>query len=402
MGATTVARKTQDGTAAKPAAEKSAIYVTQAELAHALVRAGRAIDRHAAIEAFRAVRIFTDDEDRVVVEVRGHSHNVVRLELDLDASFVGDVDRLVDHAKLKDMIKPFNKLETLTLRPLKAGLEVRSGQARFSVREAKRDDWPKLPALLGAGHDSTPVVPVHTYGEPFGEVIAAAATHASRDGGGERPILTGVRLEATGKKATVVATDSYRLAIVDAENLFAEDCDLLLPATAMHYAVQGFGRNSDEGVMIEDYGHHVVVVRDGERWSIRKIEGTYPNWQQLLPGHPAFTVTVETERLYEAAKSAARVAVKNVPLRITVQKTQLKLLVRVPDEGDVFKDTISSKASPAPEDGFEIGFNPSFFADALAVLTTDEAELEFLTPKRPVMVNGGTDRVLLMPITLNV
>src|SRR5687768_3043400 len=96
---------------------------------------------------------------------------------------------------------------TLALRPEQRDVEITAASAHFHLRTLAADDFPRLPEIEG----ETAKLPAG----PFAETIERVARAASRDE--VRPILTGVLVQAEGSMLTMVATDSYRLAVKHAE-----------------------------------------------------------------------------------------------------------------------------------------------------------------------------------------
>ena len=77
------------------------------------------------------------------------------------------------------------------------------GSARFSLPTMAVEDYPTLPTLP----DETGVVSA----ELFAEAISQVAVAAGRDD--TLPMLTGIRVEISGEKVVLAATDRFRLAV---------------------------------------------------------------------------------------------------------------------------------------------------------------------------------------------
>src|SRR4029078_10194015 len=91
----------------------------------------------------------------------------------------------------------------LELRESERDVEIRSGGSSFHLRTLPAEDFPKFPAE-GEQPLTTPAAGV-------AETVEVVARAASRDD--MRPVLTGVLVSASGEEMTMVATDSYRLAV---------------------------------------------------------------------------------------------------------------------------------------------------------------------------------------------
>src|SRR5262249_24982724 len=105
-------------------------------------------------------------------------------------------------------------------------VEIRSGGSSFHLRVLPVEDFPKLPQPQ---EDTGLKLPAAALEESM-ELVARAA---SRDD--MRPVLTGVFVTASGKEMTMVATDSYRLAVkrTELESDLGGELEANIPARAL-------------------------------------------------------------------------------------------------------------------------------------------------------------------------
>ena len=92
---------------------------------------------------------------------------------------------------------------TLALREAERDIEISAGSSRFHLRTLSANDFPRFPESEGEGR-AAPAAPLR-------DTINRVARAASRDEA--RPVLTGVLVTVEGDEMTMVATDSYRLAV---------------------------------------------------------------------------------------------------------------------------------------------------------------------------------------------
>ena len=105
-------------------------------------------------------------------------------------------------------------------------VEIRSGSSSFHLRVLPAEDFPKLPA---PGEEPGLKIPA----KELGASIDLVARAASRDD--MRPVLTGVFVAASGAEMTMVATDSYRLAVkrTELESELGGEIEANIPARAL-------------------------------------------------------------------------------------------------------------------------------------------------------------------------
>jgi DNA polymerase-3 subunit beta len=145
-----------------------------------------------------------------------------------------------------------------------------------------------------------------------------------------------------------------------------------------------------------------VVFEFGDTTFVtRRIEGSFPNYKQLVPKEYETTVRVSTEELSAAVKRVSLMAQHNTPLRLSVNSEDqtLSLSANTQDVGDASEDLMAKVEGP----DVEIAFNHTFLSDGIASNSAEETLLEFVSPLKPGVLKPGDGEdylYLLMPVRL--
>ncbi len=266
-------------------------------------------------------------------------------------------------------------------------LEVTSGRYSSKVNVFSAEDFPRLPALD---------VPLHTISAPaLLGTIEKVARAASRDE--SRPVLTGILVRFDGDKLTMAATDSYRLSVK--ETTLGEsgpELDAIIPARAL----QELARLAAGGdvVSLGVHENHVVFGANDIWLTTRRIDGQFPNYQQLLPETFEVEVTTAREPLLEVIRRAGVMAQRNAPLRLRFSEGELAVSAQTQDVGEA-SESLEIDYAGEP---LEIGFNPEFLRDGLEAFGGETVQLKLINPLRPGLL-AATDEnfwYLIMPIRL--
>jgi DNA polymerase-3 subunit beta len=231
---------------------------------------------------------------------------------------------------------------------------------------------------------------------PFAEAVGQVARAASRDEA--RPVLTGVLLEVSREGVTLVATDSYRLAVRDLVATAAGEAKAIVPERALSEA--GRAAQSVEKGEVE-----VFVDTSQVSFQIRQlmltsrlIEGEFPNYRALLPEAYENRLTVSRQQLTDAVRRVGLLARDTSPVRLEFNALGVKLSSSSPDLGQAVE------AVEARYEGDEItaAFNPHYLADGLASATGETVRLEVRDGLKPGIVRGEADdfTYLVMPVRL--
>jgi DNA polymerase III subunit beta len=286
------------------------------------------------------------------------------------------------------------------------------GSARFSLPTMAVEDYPALPALP----EDTGVISSELFAEAIGQVAVAAGRDDTL------PMLTGIRVEISGEKVVLAATDRFRLAVREL-TWSTESADIeaavLVPAKTLAEAAKAGADGADvhlslgAGSAVGKEG--LLGIRSqGKRSTTRLLDAEFPKFRQLLPAEHTAIATVGVAELTEAIKRVALVADRGAQVRMEFADDALRLSAGADDVGRAEEDLAVAFSG----DPLTIAFNPTYLTDGLGSLHSERVTFGFTTPSRPAVLrptgedDGGvgatgpfpaaqTDYVyLLMPVRL--
>ena len=351
------------------------------DLADVLGRAGRAVGTRSPQPILQGLLVEVVGK---TMRVTGTDQDVtVRAELEVEALDEGST---VVPAKLA--AEAVRKLPpgAVTLEATEGEIEISGGGPTFRFRELVVDDFPKLgePDLDGA---------VSVDGDAFAAAVGQVAVAASTDDA--RPILTGVYFEHEEGALRLVATDSYRLAVRDVPTVDAE-LSGLVPVRALRELGRTVGASRLDVAL---GAREATVASERGTLTARLIEGSFPNYRQLIPDAYPNRLQIARDALLEAIDRASLVAEDHIPVRLHLQSGGVELSVTRQDVGG------ETEYVEASYDGEEmtIAFNSRYLNDGVAAIEEDDVVLDVVDPLKPGVVRGaaGEDFLyLLMPVRL--
>jgi DNA polymerase-3 subunit beta len=233
-----------------------------------------------------------------------------------------------------------------------------------------------------------------------------------------RPLLTGVLIAAEGSGVRLVATDSYRLAMrdIDGSDALVDSAQILVPARALaelqRLSVLGSAAK-ETGAATEGDGnvgptvglsvgeHDVTFTAGGVKVSTRLLDGSYPDYRQLIPADYPNRLHVGKDSLLDALRRVRLLVRDNTtPVRLSMRSGGVDLTVVSQEVGD------ASETVDADFDGTEltIAFNPTYLIDGVEAVTGDEVLLETVDATKPATVRAAEEtnfRYLLMPVRVS-
>ena len=274
----------------------------------------------------------------------------------------------------------------VTIRANDGEVELEGNGPRFTIRQLAIDDYPDLaePDMSGA---------VTVDGDLLVAAIAQVTIAASNDSA--RPILTGVLIDNSDKGLRLVATDSYRLAVRDLADVRI-DGSALVPARGLRELPRTVASTMIDMAISE---REAVFASHRGSLSIRLIDGTFPNYQQLLPDKYPNEIVLGKERFLEAVGRASLVAEDHIPIRLKLAEGGVQLTVNRRDVGG--ETELIAGEYRGEVDEVDIAFNSRYLSDGVSVMDGEQVRMEVVDSFKPSVIRAcGRDEFLylLMPV----
>ena len=268
---------------------------------------------------------------------------------------------------------------------------VAGGGSSFALNCLQAHDFPELPADEGSGLS----IPA----DLLVEAIDRVARAASRDE--TRPVLTGVLVRLGPEGITLVATDSYRLAVrqTPLDPAPPEAVEAIVPARALTEVARLVGVMKADVVEVV-LSETQALFRIGDlRLTSRVIDGQFPDHRQLVPDTFEHDVAFDRAELLAVLTRIGVLAQRNTPVRLSFAPGTVTISATSDQVGE------GHEALPVAfsGEGLEMGFNVEFLRAGVESIGGDEVRLGLISPLRPGLLRGSEDdyRYLLMPIRLN-
>ena len=309
-------------------------------------------------------------------------------------------------------------------------VSIKSISGKFQLRGMKEEEFPELPTVRA---EQPLMLPVASVSDGLKGSLFAASSDETKQ------VLTGVHLIRNYHTLEFAATDGHRLAVVQTQDDDRQDADptkdgeetedtqaretemsgatkegqdahptepnfaVTIPARALRELekILSMAKENDSVALYVDEGQ--VVFELGEQHlTSRKLEGTYPDYEQLIPHQFARNMVLERKRLIDSLERVAVLAdQKNnlVKFNIEADEEQVTLLVEARELGSA-KESIPAQITG---DSLEIGFNIKYLMDGLKALPTPDIQMHLNEAKQPVIITplGGLKMTyLIMPVQI--
>jgi DNA polymerase-3 subunit beta len=212
-----------------------------------------------------------------------------------------------------------------------------------------------------------------------------------------------VETDAPGGILRMIATDGHRLALVERKpegvDLAKFESGVIIPRKGI-LELKRLLEEDDAPIQLGFRKGHGVAKKKDVHLVIRLIDGTFPDYKQVIPEGIKQVVTVTREPLLSALKRISLLAAeKTRSVKLELSKKRLVLSSNNPDLGEAREEI---EVDHTGED-LAIGFNARYLLDAIGTLDVKEIRLGFrdeLSPGRIEPAADGGALAVVMPMRI--
>ena len=262
---------------------------------------------------------------------------------------------------------------------------IQCGRSQFKIVGLPSSDYPALPAIEREG--LTPLT-----GAGFGDLIRKTLFAVGDNDA--RYILNGllVTLTTLDKKTLLrlVGTDGHRLAVAEQQvgEAGSKDAPREIKAIIPKKAALEMRRllEEEDGEPLIGFTKNVMIFRkSGLLLTSRLMEGTYPNYQQVIPKDKEQDKRITADKA-ELEGALRRVAVlsrdKTNAVKVTFSPGRIQLHASNPDLGEASEDMQAQYGG----DTLTTGFNARYLLDVLGAVDGESVSLQMEAALSPCLI----------------
>jgi DNA polymerase-3 subunit beta len=243
-------------------------------------------------------------------------------------------------------------------------ISITCSRANFKMMGMEKDQFPKIANLEKEER-------INIGADALERMIRRSVYSVARDD--TRPVLSGVLWELSAKEMGMVGTDGHRLARMSLTGDFGikEDMGVIVPPKALHQVLRLIGGAEEVGIAV-DKAFVGFFVGDTIVYT-RRIEGTFPNYKQVIPKGNENLLVGDRGAFMSAVKRVSLLAdSKTHKIKMHLSKDGVRFTASTPDLGEAEEEV---PASYTGED-MVIGYNAAYILDVLKSTESDEIRFE--------------------------
>ena len=268
-------------------------------------------------------------------------------------------------------------------------VQLTSLSGSYQMRGMSADDYPDLP-MVESGM-TLKLQPERLVQALKGTLFASSADEAKQ-------LLTGVHLKFNQRALEAAATDGHRLAVLNVDDALQdaavidavddEGFAVTLPSRSLREVERLMASwRSDEPVSLFCDRGQVVFLAADQMVTSRTLEGTYPNYGQLIPDGFTRTFGMDRRALIAALERIAVLADQHNNVVKFSSQPEVGVVQISADAQDVGSGS-ESLPSNLEGDAMQIAFNVRYLLDGLKAMGSDRIVLHCNAPTTPAVLRS--------------
>lgn len=268
-------------------------------------------------------------------------------------------------------------------------IRVSSKTSNALIKCVPYEDFPTLPNVTGSSFN----ISASKLLDGFKSVVFAGSQSDIK------PEIATIYMYSEGSEIVFVSTDSFRLA--EKKIKIKQPIDfppILIPIKNITDIIRTL-ENLDEDIIITVSEHQISFTVGGLYITSRLINGTYPDYRQIIPKDHSTESLVLKSDLLQALRLSNVFSGKfnQIVLNIEPGKKIFTLASKSSDIGEQ-KTTVPAALKGNP---IEVLINYKYLSDVLSIIGSDSVSIECSETNKPIVINGVGDHgfvYLMMPM----
>lgn len=214
-----------------------------------------------------------------------------------------------------------------------------------------------------------------------------------------RPVMCGVYMNVLtpeqGGGIDFVATDTHQLVVCHAECEGIEPRGVIIPAKVVGLVLNLFAKYPEIDIAVSER-NIVFRTEDATLMSVL-IQGSYPNYNRVMPTNLPYKVKINRKELLGVINRVSGFASNSTNLLVLEDSGMMELKVSAKDF-DYSQTAEDYVMADGTMNGIRIGLSAEYLTEVLNIFSEDEISLQFSDPARPLYIEEGNIKALVMPI----
>jgi len=315
----------------------------------------------------------------------------IGVEIEIPAKIEEEGSFAINATIFNSFLSNLQKENKLRIETKDNNVKISTNLTSTLIKSLPIEDFPIIPRVIDG--DSF-ILPAQDFIEGLRSVVFSASLSDIK------PEISSVYIYKEESNLVFVATDSFRLA---EKKVFLKEKNkdfspIIIPIRNIGEIIRIFDHlNSDLQVNVNT--NQISFFSESIHLTSRVINGTYPDYKQIMPKTFKTEIIITKEDLINNLKIANIFSDKfnQINLKIKAKENILEITALNQDVGE----NISTLITKTKGEDLETSFNVKYIIDCLSIINKNELSLCFSSKDRPLLIKGISEEsfnYIVMPV----
>lgn len=326
-----------------------------------------------------------NEGERTLVITASDIEITSRLAIEIESPEEGG-ELCINASKFTDIVRKLgDKSMTFSTKGNEATITCGKGVYILPILEANEYPIREIP------HTGFFSLPTSTLIEGFNVTKGALSTDTIR------PTLCGVNMNILedNKGIDFVGTDTHQLIVCHTESEGLQPRSIIIPAKTVNLALNIFAKYPDIEIAVTE--RNITFRTENATLMSVLIMGNFPNYNRVMLQNAPYKIKVNRKEMLDVIGRVASFASSATNLLRLEDNgmMELKISAKDYDHAQTAEDYIMADGTM---NGIIIGFSSEYLTRVLSIFNEDEITLQITDPARPLLIEEGNIKSIIMPI----
>lgn len=314
----------------------------------------------------------------------------IGVEFELPAKIEKTGSISVPGSVLSNTLAGLQNTKNITIDLINDNLFLSTEYTSTTIKSYQPDDFPTLPAIK---EQEPIIIPAKKITEGLKSVLFSASISDTK------PEIASVFMYSEGDYLVFTATDTFRLAEKKIQHKKTKEFSGIIIPLKNATEIARITENTNEDVSIHVNKNQLSLYYDGVYITSRIINGTFPDYKQIVPKSRTTEVIVLKQDLINTLKISNIFSDKFHKINFVIHPSEK--LFEINTHNTDIGESVAKLDAALSGDVLEVSFNHKYILDCLQYIKEDSIVLAFNGENKPMTMCGLGDNsflYLVMPI----
>jgi DNA polymerase-3 subunit beta len=203
-----------------------------------------------------------------------------------------------------------------------------------------------------------------------------------------RPTLAGILVQVRDTMLTLASADGFRMAVRSVP-IEAADLGIIVSGKPLIKAAGAIKAAESVRLQVDQHASALLLDTEVGSWSLRLIEGQYPDFQRIIPTDPPVRVTCLRDDILRALRLVNRIEQTATGYRVHLRIERNAIGLRAGTDTTDQEAGAEIDAELEAGEPFSVAYNTAYLSDAVSAIEGERVALDIGGALKPCIIRAA-------------